>query len=151
MRRVPHTPFLRVGGVLAQSNRRTTSHRLRRNFWLHAFSAVERCPRYPRLFQLNHRSLQSPSHPPPRRLHRLAPPPRLNASSETGVLWCRFELKTEIPIEGRRCSKEHPMKAILMGLLALSFLAGTAAAPRGPRRERLQSYLRQALADQQRL
>jgi uncharacterized damage-inducible protein DinB len=43
-----------------------------------------------------------------------------------------FEVKTKIPIKGRSCSKEHPMKAILTGLLALSFLASMAAAPRGP-------------------
>jgi hypothetical protein len=40
--------------------------------------------------------------------------------------------KTEIPIKGKSCFKEHPMKAILMGFLSLSFLAGMAAAPNGP-------------------
>jgi uncharacterized damage-inducible protein DinB len=40
-----------------------------------------------------------------------------------------FEAKTEIPIKGKSCFEEHPMKAILMGFLGLSFMAGVAAAP----------------------
>jgi uncharacterized damage-inducible protein DinB len=43
-----------------------------------------------------------------------------------------FEVKTEIPIKGTCCFKEHPMKAILIGLVALSCLVGMAAAPNGP-------------------
>jgi uncharacterized damage-inducible protein DinB len=42
-----------------------------------------------------------------------------------------FEAKTEIPIRGTRGFEEQPMKAILMGFLSLSFLAGIAAAPSG--------------------
>jgi uncharacterized damage-inducible protein DinB len=43
-----------------------------------------------------------------------------------------FGVRAEIPIKGKSCFKEHPMKAILMGFLALSFLAGMAAAPNRP-------------------
>jgi uncharacterized damage-inducible protein DinB len=43
-----------------------------------------------------------------------------------------FEVKTKIPIKGKCCFKEHPMKAKLMGFLCLSFLAGMAAAPNSP-------------------
>jgi uncharacterized damage-inducible protein DinB len=40
--------------------------------------------------------------------------------------------KTEIPIKEKSCLKEHAMKAILMGFLGLSFMAGMAASPNGP-------------------
>jgi hypothetical protein len=43
-----------------------------------------------------------------------------------------FEVKTKIPIKGKCCFKEHPMKATLMGFLCLSFLPNMAAAPKNP-------------------
>jgi hypothetical protein len=43
-----------------------------------------------------------------------------------------FEVKTKIPIKGKCCFKEHPMKATVMVLLCLSFLPNMAAAPKNP-------------------
>jgi uncharacterized damage-inducible protein DinB len=43
-----------------------------------------------------------------------------------------FEVKRKIPIKGKCCFKEHPMKATLMVLLCLSFLPNMAAAPKNP-------------------
>src|SRR5258708_37997096 len=65
----------RLGRRRRANHRRDTPHRLGRNFRLHSFSIGECRTHHFRFLQLDHRRLQSNSHPSPRRLHRLGPPP----------------------------------------------------------------------------
>src|ERR1700730_16092590 len=66
----------RLGRSCRANNRRNPPNRLGRNFRLHTLSAVKRSALHHGFLQLEHRRLKSPPHPSPRRLPRLAAPPR---------------------------------------------------------------------------